>query len=308
MKDEFATAAVNSRVLQELRLQSSAATLLTPSDPEIETSSGSVYVGTESPWLHTGINAWAAAEAKMAAMRAHQSPKAHNRSWKGHATWCGIGTLLLTTHHGVAAESFGIEPPSHMYMTSMVARHEMQADVWPSGYCLRDSPAPWIGAFTHDAEHVIVDTDPPTTFNVIEPVEQYEARALRLFAELQNGASLGRASAKRLRELLEAAREEGESFSLDALEALVAFANAYPKMPKPELTITAEGGILAEWRRPQVSVVLYFVSVSAVQYLVKRENPRHPALVERGSGTTSIDLVGDRIQALVSPLAWPIPA
>jgi hypothetical protein len=148
----------------------------------------------------------------------------------------------------------------------------------------------------------------PVAFNCVELVEERDVRAQRLFAELQNGATHGRASVQRLRELEEVANEEGEPFSLDALDGLVMFANAHPNMPVPELTLSGTGAIVAEWRRPTLSVTLYFTNPISVQYLVKRRNPLHRELVERSSGATTVDRVGDTLKNLLSPSEWPIIA
>ena len=149
-------------------------------------------------------------------------------------------------------------------------------------------------------------TPAAAAFQQVEPVEQYEARALRLFAALQNGPALGSASVQRLRDLEQASREEGAPFSLNALEALVAFANAHPEIPRPSFTLTPSGGIVAEWRMPAFSVTLYFVSPLHVQYLVKRPNPWHRAFGERTSGSTTVDRVSDTVKALLPSGAWPI--
>lgn len=147
----------------------------------------------------------------------------------------------------------------------------------------------------------------PVAFNRVELVEERDARAQRLFAELQNGVALGRRTVQRLRELEDAANEEGEPFSLDAVEALVMFANAHPDMPLPDLTLSRTGGILAEWRRSSASLTLYFISPINVQYLVKRRNPWHFGLGERSSGTTTVDRVGETLKVLL-PSEWPIRA
>lgn len=148
----------------------------------------------------------------------------------------------------------------------------------------------------------------PAAFNCVELVEERDARAQRLFAELQNAAPHGPAMARRLRDLEEVANEEGEPFSLDALEALVMFLNGYPGTPMPELTLSGRGAIVAEWRRRSFSVTLYFVTPINVQYLVKRSNPLHRELVERSSGTTTVDRLGDTLKNLLSVSEWPIRA
>jgi hypothetical protein len=142
----------------------------------------------------------------------------------------------------------------------------------------------------------------PAAFSAVELVDERDARAQRLLAELQNGTAHGHANVQRLRDLEAAAKEDGEPFSLDALEALVLVANAYPHMPVPDLTLSRDGAILAEWRRPALSLALYFVSPANVQYLVKRDNPLHPALRERSSGGTSADRLQDALKDVLPSL------
>lgn len=147
----------------------------------------------------------------------------------------------------------------------------------------------------------------PVAFNVAELIEERDARAQRLIAELQNGIAHGRATVERLRQLEDAANEEGEPFSLDALEGLVLFANAHPTMPVPELTLSAGGGIVAEWRRSNLNVTLLFASPISVQYVVKRRNPWYRRLPERISGASTVDRVGEALKAFLSS-EWPIRA
>jgi hypothetical protein len=148
----------------------------------------------------------------------------------------------------------------------------------------------------------------PVAFNCVEFVEEREARAQRLFAELQNGVAHGQATAQRLRDLEGIANEEEEPFSLDALEGLVMFASAYPSMPMPELTLSGTGGIVAEWWLPTLSVTLHFTTPISVQYLVKRRNPWHREFIERSSGATTVDRVGETLKNLLPASEWPIRA
>jgi hypothetical protein len=244
--------------------------------------------------------------------------------------------MFLTVRDSEASHAAPELSSRILYMTSRVQRYAERARVEPTGayvdlYYVPHPPGSYqphqlagnwpdlpasgaqvawdAGVFSLEVADPSGDWRPAATaFNRVQPVEYYEAQALRLFAALQNGPALGRASVERLRDLELAAREEGEPFSLDALEALVAFANAYPDMALPELTLSTAGGIMAEWRRSAFSVTLYFVSAVNVQYLVKHINPRHPQLGERSSGTTTVDLVGDRVRALLPATAWPIRA
>lgn len=147
-------------------------------------------------------------------------------------------------------------------------------------------------------------------FQCVEPLEEHEARAQRLFAELDQDVSAGDAIGERLRALQQAAKEDEEPFSIDALEAFVLFAKSNPNLPLPDLTLAQTGGIVAEWRNRNLgSVVVYFVSPINVQYVVKRSNPSHSELAERLSASTTVDRLAETL-APIAPflLTWPIAA
>lgn len=230
--------------------------------------------------------------------------------WKALATLHSFPTVFLVGLDGAVPDEI------HSRVQQYVERRSVQ----PAG--LYSSPDRYVflvdhGNPTAEAVSVFASEDmlvasearsAPFAFNCVELVEERDVRVQKLLAEVQNGAAHGRATVQRLRELADAANEEGEPFSVDALEGLAMFANAHPSMPMPELTLSGTGGIVAEWQRPSVSVTLYFATPISVQYLIKQRNPLHRQLVERSSGTTTVDRVGNTLKDLLSPSAWPIRA
>lgn len=309
MNEDAIDAVLAEKTLKAIRRgPTSAATTVTPVEPVSSSPMGALsYIDDDVEAPRAALQAkvaYAAAEATLGRHRGRRSEALAGWDRKHEAAI--RGAIYLTMH----AFETGLGPSAHMSASSRVHRYVTKFEPLVSCVMVGQSyPTIQAGAFSLEAAIAEPQVwEVPVTFNCVDFVEQYEARTLRLLAELQNGAAVGRASVQRIRQLQEAAREEGEALSLDALEALVAFANDYPEMATPELTLAPDGSILSEWRHHKFGVTLLFHSPANVQYLVKRANPWHVALNERFSGTTTVDLVGERLRMSLPTNAWPIRA
>jgi hypothetical protein len=136
-----------------------------------------------------------------------------------------------------------------------------------------------------------------SVFEQLQPVEQFDERFRSLLNNLEATVSpAGSAIASRVKALVEAAQEEEEVFSMDALNAFAVFARLHPQMPYPHITLGPKGGVLAEWRQSKERAVgIYFSTTTNVRFTITRQNPVHVGQIERFAGLTSVDRVGEVI-------------
>ena len=145
-----------------------------------------------------------------------------------------------------------------------------------------------------------------SVFDQLQPVEQFDEKFRALLNKLEaTVVPAGAAIASRVKALVEAAQDEEEPFSMDALYAFAVVAKSHPRMPYPHLTLGPKG-LLAEWRESKSRAVgIYFSDITTVQFTVARDNPRHTGQVERISGSTTVDRIGALVSQVVPfPMMW----
>ena len=90
-----------------------------------------------------------------------------------------------------------------------------------------------------------------------------------------------------------AADYDGKSLSIDSLAAIIDYLETSPAVPYPDLTVTPDGGMYAEWRGADgKKLAIEFMDQGEVRFLVLWPNPRHPHLTDRLWGRTTADALG----------------
>ncbi|MGH8726894.1 MAG: hypothetical protein ACREV9_01760 [Burkholderiales bacterium] len=140
-----------------------------------------------------------------------------------------------------------------------------------------------------------------------ESIDQADARSDSILSDLLSTSSIrhGKRIVERLRNLALAAVEECEPGpSSKAMDALRAFLRNDPALKYPDLTLGPGGALLAEWRESGRRLLgVYFSDSPTLKFVVFRPNARHPQIIDRYSGTTTIDeLVGKLLD--LDGLTW----
>ena len=87
--------------------------------------------------------------------------------------------------------------------------------------------------------------------------------------------------------------------SARALDALIDFLETKLSPGYPDLTATPMGDFYAEWRRSDHRrLAIEFMSSGDARYLIFGPNPRHPQRVDRFTGSTTADALGETITPL----------
>lgn len=92
---------------------------------------------------------------------------------------------------------------------------------------------------------------------------------------------------------------DGRQLSCRAIATLIEFLESTPSLPYPDLTATPAGDIYAGWRRPEGhALTIEFMDSGDARFLAFRPNPRHPERIDRFSGLTTADALGDAMPSL----------
>lgn len=111
-----------------------------------------------------------------------------------------------------------------------------------------------------------------------------------------------------LREMLKEEEGPGADLSPDSLRAFLAFLHQVPGVKRPNLALTPEGGVYAQWKGNKGRLfAAHFLSGDTVRFTAFRPNPRHPSLVQRVSGIDAVDTVIRTADAACSILEWLRP-
>jgi hypothetical protein len=195
------------------------------------------------------------------------------------------------THSSGRAESFGdyVKARVREFAGRMRRQRAGQPRVDAVPLRIRDAGAVVFRTSVRVTDPMDYRVSRAAVFQEIEPLESLDEKVQALLAELEHSLAVDVGIVARLRALEFEAREDGEPFSVDALEAFTLFARAEPNMSPPDLTLGPNGELLSEWRRREGTIAVYFVNPVTVQYLVKTPNPAHEGFQERYTATTTVD-------------------
>lgn len=218
-------------------------------------------------------------------------------------------TALLTTSriaHFVEASGYETWAPWILPSSSVVqvARPvvvgSVQYVVLPSVSLLLGSPIELCGA-------IPISLEGSAAFQDYEPFDEAAERFEKALAALRAGTGVSHGSriAERIRTLARAAEEEGElGPSAEAAEGLLAFLQTSLPLKYPDLTLGPRGALLAEWRGSEGRLLgVYLADSLRAKFVVFRPNPRHPELMDRYSGTTTVDEVVSKVVDLEG-ISW----
>lgn len=140
-----------------------------------------------------------------------------------------------------------------------------------------------------------------------ESIDEADARSDRILSDLLSTSSIrhGKRIAERIRNLALAAEEEGElGPSSKAMDALRTFLRNDPALKYPDLTLGPGGALLAEWRGSGRRLLgVYFSDSPTLKFVVFRPNALHPQIIDRYSGSTTIDELVSKLLGL-DGLTW----
>jgi hypothetical protein len=93
--------------------------------------------------------------------------------------------------------------------------------------------------------------------------------------------------------------------SLRSLDGLIDFLEAGASVGYPNLTATPTEDLYAEWQGPHGQLLaVEFLDSGEAGYQVFRPNPKHPQRVDRLTGSTTADALGESIAPLVHATAF----
>ncbi len=107
--------------------------------------------------------------------------------------------------------------------------------------------------------------------------------------------------ADRLEGLLRAYQDDydGRSLSAGAIDALVAFLDANPRLKRPRVSATPSVDLYAEWAGPGDTLLgVQFSDTVEVQYAIFAPNTLHQDRMDRASGTTTSDTLMEKLAYL----------
>ena len=92
----------------------------------------------------------------------------------------------------------------------------------------------------------------------------------------------------------------GKNLSARSVDSFVLFLDLLPRSPDyPDVTATPAGDIYAEWRRVNGRhFTIEVLDSGEARWLVLSPNPRHPERVDRLTGSTTADALGEAIAPL----------
>ena len=144
-----------------------------------------------------------------------------------------------------------------------------------------------------------------TTTAASEPAGQGAPTMSELLSALrrldQSGLPYQAKLAARLRSLSTAYAEdyEGRPLSGRSLDSMLDFLATASAPGYPGLTATPAGDLYAEWQgREGRRLTVEFLDSGDARYLIFLPNPKHPGRLDRLSGATTADALGDTIAPL----------
>lgn len=131
-----------------------------------------------------------------------------------------------------------------------------------------------------------------------------------LLARLQNSREIryGERIVRRIRALRQMVRDdenEDIDISSDSLRSFFEFMSLHPKLNYPDISLTPDGDIYARWKGCGRSLFsVHFLPQSRVRYVVFAPDRKRPDLMDRASGTSSVDTVLETADRAYGVIGW----
>jgi len=219
-------------------------------------------------------------------MRANRIIQLPNKGRSGQSTSCDLSAEILKTYTRRKAV-FGHPATSTASNTLVWNPMETLSAENPNLW----EPQSWI-ARPDEQLRFHLETRSPSRSRV--PVPQPSSVAeLILNVRERSKSPFAERLARRLDQLVETSREEypyQAPLSPQSLRDFIDFLQSVPNPAYPNVVLTPNGNIRAEWRKtPRQHFGVEFLGDSNVRFVVFAQDPKHPERTTRVSGLTSAD-------------------
>lgn len=121
-------------------------------------------------------------------------------------------------------------------------------------------------------------------------------------SEIMNGRSI----ARRIRALRQITREDEDGdINPDSLRSFYEFLSLHPKVRYPEISLTPDGDIYVRWKgKDHCLFSIHFLEGSRTRYIVFVPDDKRPSLLNRISGSGSVETLLETIDRAYGVTAW----
>ena len=116
----------------------------------------------------------------------------------------------------------------------------------------------------------------------------------------------GKRIIQRIRALRQLARDDEDGdISSDSLRSFYEFLSMHPEVNYPDISLTPDGDIYARWKgRDRSLFSVHFLPQSRVRYVVFAPDRKRPDLMDRISGSSSVDTVLETADRAYGVIGW----
>lgn len=131
-----------------------------------------------------------------------------------------------------------------------------------------------------------------------------------ILARLQDSREIrhGERIVRRIRALRQMVRDdenEDGDISSESLRSFFEFLSLHPELNYPDISLTPDGDIYARWKgRDRSLFSVHFLPQSRVRYVVFSQDRKRPDLIDRISGTSSVDTVLETADRAYGVIGW----
>jgi hypothetical protein len=122
--------------------------------------------------------------------------------------------------------------------------------------------------------------------------------------EIRHGERIVR-RIRALRQMVRDDENEDGDISSDSLRSFFEFLSLHPELNYPDISLTPDGDIYARWKSRDRSLFsIHFLPQSRVRYVVFAPDRKRPDLMDRVSGTGSVDTVLETADRAYGVIGW----
>lgn len=217
------------------------------------------------------------------------------------------GTFLPET---LKTAIFGFSSEKHIELFRQAIEHAAAAASRPGWARSAADLMAWrcsFGSPTETAMEPFPITPVSVTIKVLEDWKR-EGEPGYLLSRMEDSSEMthGKRIAQRIRALRQMVREDDDGdIALDSLRSFYDFLSLHPEVGYPEITLTPDGNIYACWKsRDRALFSIHFLPQSRVRYVVFAPDRKRPHLMDRISGTSSVDTVLETADRAYGVTGW----
>lgn len=230
-----------------------------------------------------------------------------------------IGLALAEESGSTIAERLSHDKLSQIYLSEI--KRAVEGIGQPAGYKRGKAYGPSYSAFVREGEEEIKRSSWSEQRIAMELLPKLYIRDLLqswkcgpeidgLISRIRQNAEGLHADhiAQRLNQLWKVSEVEEPdncAMSSDSLRSFERFANLYPRVRYPDITLTPGGHVYARWKGSRRSLLsIQFLPEMKVRFVVFAPNQRHPEELNRASGTDFVETVMDNLSRAYGVSDW----